>query len=74
MIEPSTLSPRELYRLFINCVVPRPIALVTSVSSEGVVNAAPFSFFNAVSASPPVLMISVGRRKGALKDTATNIL
>ncbi len=74
MIEPSALTPRELYHLLISCVVPRPIALVTSVSPAGIINAAPFSFFNAVSANPPILMISVGRKKGLMKDTAANIL
>jgi flavin reductase (DIM6/NTAB) family NADH-FMN oxidoreductase RutF len=74
MIDPSTLTPRELYQLVISCVVPRPIALVTSVSAQGIVNAAPFSFFNAVSAHPPILMISVDKRRGVRKDTAANIL
>ncbi len=74
MIDPSTLSPRELYQLVISCVVPRPIALVTSLSAEGIVNAAPFSFYNAVSAHPPILMIAVEKRRGVRKDTAANIL
>lgn len=74
MINPSTLTPRKLYQLLMSCVVPRPIALVTSISAEGVVNAAPFSFFNAVSAHPPILMISVEKRRGMRKDTAVNIL
>lgn len=74
VIDPSTLTPRELYQLVIGCVIPRPIALVTTVSARGVVNAAPFSFFNAVSAHPPILMISVDKRRGVRKDTAANIL
>ena len=74
MIDPASLAPRELYQLMINCVVPRPIALVTSLSPQGVVNAAPFSFFNAVSGAPPIVMISVGKRKGVQKDTSSNIL
>ncbi|HEY4613560.1 MAG TPA: flavin reductase family protein [Bacteroidota bacterium] len=74
MIDPSLLSTRALYQLLISCVVPRPIALVTSVSASGIVNAAPFSFFNAVSANPPILMISVDRRGGIRKDTSSNIL
>jgi flavin reductase (DIM6/NTAB) family NADH-FMN oxidoreductase RutF len=74
MIDPTMLTPRELYQLLLSCVVPRPIALVTSVSARGVVNAAPFSFFNAVSAHPPILMISVDKRRGVRKDTAENIL
>ena len=47
------LAPRERYKLLCATVVPRPIALVTSVDAQGTVNAAPFSFFNAVSSSPP---------------------
>jgi flavin reductase (DIM6/NTAB) family NADH-FMN oxidoreductase RutF len=74
MIDPSALSSKEVYQLVISCVVPRPIALVTSVSERGIVNAAPFSFFNAVSAEPPILMIAVDKRHGERKDTAANIL
>jgi flavin reductase (DIM6/NTAB) family NADH-FMN oxidoreductase RutF len=74
MIDPATLTDNERYQLLISCVVPRPIALVTTLSSRGVVNAAPFSFFNAVSANPPILLIAVDRRKGRMKDTAANIV
>ena len=73
-LDTTSLSPRELSRLVISCVVPRPIALVTSVSEEGVVNSAPFSFFNAVSSVPPILMIAVDRKNGERKDTSRNIL
>lgn len=72
-IEAGSVSPIEAYRLLTACVVPRPIAWVTSVSDEGIVNAAPFSFFTAVSAEPPIVMISVERRMGEPKDTARNI-
>ena len=59
--------------------MPRPIALVTTISAAGVVNAAPFSFFNVLGEDPPILVISVGRRgeggeHGELKDTARNIV
>lgn len=68
-------SHADNYKLLVNLVVPRPIAWVTSVSESGVVNLAPFSFFNAVSGAPLYLMFSVGRRNnGELKDTARNIL
>jgi len=73
-LDPASLSARELSRLVISSVIPRPIALVTSVSEDGIVNAAPFSFFNAVASSPPILMISVDRKNGERKDTARNIL
>jgi len=68
------LSSRESYHLLSSCVVPRPIAWATTLSLDGVVNAAPFSFFNVVSAAPPMVMIAVDRRKGQPKDTARNIL
>ncbi|WP_260471931.1 flavin reductase family protein [Bacillus salinus] len=58
-----------------SAVIPRPIALVTSESDEGIVNAAPFSFFNVLTSSPPLISISIGRRNGDIvKDTAKNIL
>jgi flavin reductase (DIM6/NTAB) family NADH-FMN oxidoreductase RutF len=56
-------------------IVPRPIALVTTLGANGVVNAAPFSMFNMVGEDPPLVMISINRLKdGQLKDTAANIL
>lgn len=67
------LSTREAYLLLSSCVLPRPIAWVTSVSSSGIVNAAPFSFFNVVSTDPPMVMIAVSKRKGDPKDTSRNI-
>ena len=73
IIDPRSLSTNELYHLMTSCVVPRPIAFVTSVGAEGIVNAAPFSYFNAISSTPPTIMISVSRRDGVMKDTARNI-
>jgi len=68
-------SAHDNYRLLIGSVVPRPIAFVTTVNEAGIVNAAPFSFFNIVSNDPPMIMISCGRQKGGeLKDTSRNIL
>ncbi len=55
-------------------VSPRPIALITSVGPNGVVNAAPFSYFNIVCTDPPILSIAIQRRRGMRKDTAHNIL
>ncbi len=64
-----------LFRLVLGLVVPRPIGWVSTVSREGVLNIAPFSFFNAVNDEPPVLMISVSDRDdGTPKDTVRNIL
>lgn len=73
-IDPNALSRREAYTLLTSLVVPRPIAWVTTVSPDGAVNLAPFSYFNAVSSTPPVIMFCVGRRKGERKDTSRNIL
>jgi flavin reductase (DIM6/NTAB) family NADH-FMN oxidoreductase RutF len=73
-IHPADLDSKALYRLMISCVVPRPIAWVSTVSPDGVPNAAPFSYFQALSSSPPTLMISVGKRRdGRDKDTRANI-
>jgi len=74
-IDPSTHSTADVYKLLTNLVVPRPIAWVTSQSQEGVVNLAPFSFFNAVGSKPPYIVISIGENDdGRPKDTARNIL
>lgn len=61
------------YRLLCGVVVPRPIAWITTVNADGVVNAAPFSSYNYVAHSPPMLAVNIGTRDGALKDTARNI-
>jgi flavin reductase (DIM6/NTAB) family NADH-FMN oxidoreductase RutF len=62
------------YPILASLVVPRPIALVTTISPEGKVNAAPFSFFNVLGATPPILAIAPGDRdNGTPKDTARNI-
>lgn len=66
-IDPKLLSERENYKFLIGSIIPRPIAFVTSVSKEGVVNAAPFSFFNIVSSNPPMISVSIQRKKGIKK-------
>ncbi|MHC5010899.1 MAG: flavin reductase family protein [Planctomycetota bacterium] len=73
-IEAAGLSPRESYHLLISVVLPRPIAWMSTVDAEGRPNLAPFSFFGGVTASPPTVMVSIGRRKGRPKDTAANLL
>ncbi|MDP5273276.1 flavin reductase family protein [Chengkuizengella axinellae] len=73
-INPSAQSRTENYKLLIGSIVPRPIAFVTSHNEEGLVNAAPFSFFNAITAKPPLISISIGRKEGEVKDTAYNII
>lgn len=74
-IDPSLHSVADNYKLLTNLVVPRPIAWVTSLNASGVVNLAPFSFFNAVVANPLYLIFSVGLTDaGETKDTAKNVL
>jgi flavin reductase (DIM6/NTAB) family NADH-FMN oxidoreductase RutF len=73
-IDPSDLAAEQAYRLLTGIVVPRPIAWVTTLSGDGIVNLAPFSAFTFVSPKPPMLAISVGRKAGVYKDTAYNIL
>lgn len=72
MIDPAGQSERDNYKLMIGGIIPRPIALVTTLSKDGVVNAAPFSYFNIVTANPPMVSVSVQRNNGTPKDTARN--
>jgi flavin reductase (DIM6/NTAB) family NADH-FMN oxidoreductase RutF len=72
-IDPLDLDIRSRYRLLISSVVPRPIALVSTVGEDGVYNVAPFSMFMGVSSNPPMLAVSIASRKGAEKDTTRNI-
>lgn len=73
-IDPSLQSSADNFKVLTNLIVPRPIAWVSTVNPEGVVNLSPFSFFNAVCADPIYVVVSIGRRaSGAPKDTALNI-
>ncbi len=72
-IDPAGMDAAQLYKLLTGIVVPRPIAWVTTVGADGVVNAAPFSAFTFVSNKPPMILISVGRIDGRRKDTSRNI-
>ena len=73
ILDPGTISPGDFYRFMISVVVPRPIAFVSTVSADGRFNVAPFSYFNAITNQPPLLGISINRRKGVPKDTLRNI-
>jgi flavin reductase (DIM6/NTAB) family NADH-FMN oxidoreductase RutF len=76
-LDPQTLGERETYKLLIGCVVPRPIAWVSTVDQQGIRNLAPFSFFNGVGSSPPAVSISINytdsvdQRKDTLRNIAT---
>lgn len=70
----ATLTERERYKLLIGTVIPRPIALVTTVDSEGRRNAGPFSFFNVLTHDPAIVAIGVENQADlSFKDTARNI-
>ncbi|PIT03831.1 flavin oxidoreductase [Bradyrhizobium nitroreducens] len=70
----SELTPRERYKVLTSFILPRPIAWVTTIGPTGVVNAAPFSFFNAFCEDPPLCMFAANRKPdGRDKDTFLNI-
>ena len=72
--DPADLTSRERYKVLTGFVLPRPIAWVTTVGPTGVVNAAPFSFFNVFCEDPPLCMFSVNLAPdGFPKDTLVNI-
>lgn len=72
----AKIAAQDAYKLLISTVVPRPIALATTISPDGHINAAPFSFFNAVSSRPPVVVLGISPGDAAAdgyKDTERNI-
>src|SRR6266446_2754413 len=75
IITPQEHDYRNIYKLMIGAIVPRPIAFVSTVSPEGILNLAPFSFFTGVSANPPVICFSpmIRGSDGMRKDTLRNI-
>jgi flavin reductase (DIM6/NTAB) family NADH-FMN oxidoreductase RutF len=75
IIDPGAMAWRDAYKLMVGSIVPRPIAWVSTVSPDGVLNLAPFSFFTAVAAEPMTICFSPMRRgsDGAKKDTLANI-
>lgn len=74
--EPKDLSVPEVHRLLLGGVAPRPIALVSTISTDGINNLSPFSFFNAFGANPPIIAFSPSRRgrDATLKDTYNNLI
>jgi len=72
--DPAAMAQRDRYKLLISLVIPRPIALVTTLGPTGVVNAAPFSFFNLFSESPPLCVLGLQSKPDkSLKDTSAHI-
>ena len=75
IINPSEQDYRNIYKLMVGVIVPRPIAFVSTLSAEGIRNLAPFSFFTGISANPPVICFSPMTRgpDASRKDTLRNI-
>jgi flavin reductase (DIM6/NTAB) family NADH-FMN oxidoreductase RutF len=72
IVDPASTPGSQIYKLLIGSVVPRPIAFVSTVSPDGALNLAPFSFFNAICAEPPLICFSTSYREPR-KDTYVNI-
>ena len=73
--DPAEHPFSETHKLMIGSIVPRPIALVSTISNDGINNLAPFSYFNGVCSKPPTIMFAPARRgwDGKEKDTLINI-
>lgn len=73
--DPATHAPQDIYKLMVGSIVPRPIAFVSTMDTNGIANLAPFSFFTAASANPPVVCFCpMLRRVGSpKKDTLRNV-
>lgn len=72
--DPQLIDQKATYKLLIASVIPRPIGWISSISEDGMVNLAPFSFFNAVGEDPPHVMFSTVRPNNTNKDTLNNVL
>jgi flavin reductase (DIM6/NTAB) family NADH-FMN oxidoreductase RutF len=74
-INPKNIEIPKLHRYLLGAVGPRPIAFASTIDKDGVANLAPFSFFNAFSANPPILVFSPARsgRTNTTKDTYNNV-
>jgi len=74
-VDPQTARHIDIYKLMIGSIVPRPIALVSTVSHDGIRNLAPFSFFTGISSKPTMICFCPGPRPagGSRKDTLENI-
>jgi flavin reductase (DIM6/NTAB) family NADH-FMN oxidoreductase RutF len=74
-LDPAGIPPKDIYKLMIGMIVPRPIAFVSTVDAAGVRNLAPFSYFTACGSNPPVVCFSTSVRSGPrpYKDTLENV-
>lgn len=75
-IDPAGLDHHSVYKIMSGCIVPRPIGFISTIDRAGIVNAAPFSFFNMISHIPPMVSVSIARNRegNGPKDTLANIL
>jgi flavin reductase (DIM6/NTAB) family NADH-FMN oxidoreductase RutF len=75
IVDPAASSVHEIEKLLVGVILPRPIAFVSTISADGILNLAPFSFFTAVCPKPPVICFcnSVRTRDGSKKDTLRNV-
>src|SRR3954453_9921625 len=74
IIDPAAAGAQNAYKLMVGIIVPRPIAFVSTIDAQGVRNLAPFSFFTAISANPPVICFSpMVRGNQSHKDTLRNV-
>ena len=75
-IDPTSLPTKDLHQYIIGAIAPRPIAFVSTINSEGLANVAPYSFFNAFSSNPPIVVFSSNRRvsNNTTKDTLHNVM
>jgi flavin reductase (DIM6/NTAB) family NADH-FMN oxidoreductase RutF len=75
IIDPKEIATKDLHQFILGSIAPRPIAFVSTIDENGVPNLAPYSFFNAFSSNPPILVFSSNRRVGnnTTKDTLHNI-
>ena len=72
--ELKSIAPENRYKLLTGLIVPRPIAFVSSLSRDGILNAAPFSFFNMFCAEPPIVVLGITLRGKSRKDSFRNIV
>ncbi len=73
-LDPRSMDLNSVYKCMTGSIIPRPVAFVTTVSDNGTINAAPFSYFNAVASAPPTVIISITfRSDGTKKDSLLNI-
>ncbi len=75
IIDPEKTPTRDLHQFLLGAVAPRPIAFASTINDDGTANLAPYSFFNAFSSNPPIVVFSSNRRvsDNTTKDTLHNI-